>query len=210
MGRRPDSPEEQAAKGYPGKRRKKIDRLIADSQARAIQLAPMIERSDDVLTPIGLLADPLFADARWIWDHYAPRLRDLNLFNESDRLTFGMYCVYQAEFFQAARAVATEGYSVLVKTVSLDRMPRRNPNVDRRDNAFKNALDLAVKFGLTPLDLGGLEKLYSGVRDMGPLFRRRQQDDQPAPETAPSAPAEPDAIGLLDSLDSPPPGVLPN
>ncbi len=216
MGRLPDTPEDQAAKGYPGKRRKKIDRLIADAEDRARRLAALPGVTDDLLSPPAMIHDPLFADALWIWQRYAGQLHELNLFGELDRLTFAMYCVYQAEFFQAAREVAVNGHERLVKTVSGDKMWRRNLAVDRRDAAAKMALDLSSKFGLTPLDLAALEKMHSAARDPGGLFGgQRRAPEEPAGEGAqeslpPVPAAEEDAIGLLDRLDSAPPGQRPN
>jgi P27 family predicted phage terminase small subunit len=205
MGRRRDPAEMQAAKGYPGKRRSKTDRQIAEAEALAELLAAAPAESDDALGPPALLNDARLLPALTIWRDYAPRLQKLNLFAALDRHSFAIFCVYYADFVAAQADINKNGFSRLVKTVSGDRMPRNNPAVDRRDTAVKFILEFSKRFGLTPLDrLDLIGKQAGGFN--GGLF-----PDRPGPETGEPAkdPAGKDdsVIGIANRFDSPPPGT---
>lgn len=208
MPRRPDNPEDQRAKGFPGKRRTKVERLIEEAEQRAKRLAASPSESHDILAPPALIDDPKLADALWIWRRYAPQLHEQNLFGDLDRLTFAMYCVYQAEFFLADEDIRKNGYSFMVAATAGGRRPWENPAVARRETAGKMALELSKRFGLTPLDRSTLEKIHS-LRDAGPLFRRNDDEAPEGPENRQEA-VEDDPIGVLDRLDGPPPNQRPN
>jgi P27 family predicted phage terminase small subunit len=203
MGRRRDPPELQAAKAYPGKRRSKTDRQIADAEALASLLAAAPAESDDALAPPALLNDGRLLPALTIWREYAPRLAKLNLFAPLDRHSFAIFCVYYADFVAAQADINANGFSRLVKTVSGDRMPRNNPAVDRRDTAVKFILEFSKRFGLTPLDrLDLIGKQAGGLG--GGLFDQPGAPKQPSKD-APQA--EDGIVGLANRFDSPPPGT---
>jgi P27 family predicted phage terminase small subunit len=222
MGRHPDNPLDQAAKGYPGKRKSKTERAIVEAERLAGLL--VAERSD---TPSdrkpGYLHDPRLKPASAVWDECAPRLDRLHLLSHNDLQLFGMFCIYAAEFVAANEDILTTGYSVRVKTVSGDKMPRENPSVARRDFAAKMMLDLSGKFGLSPQDRHRLLAAGAMHFDDDTLFGRAVQRQAAAPagadDTAERAPAEEpipapiaegSAIGSLSAFDSPPPGTKPN
>ncbi|WP_374307214.1 P27 family phage terminase small subunit [Methylocella sp.] len=213
MGRRKANPDDQKAQGFPGKRRTKVERQIEQAEKLAALLASAPAESGDRLAPPALLLDPRCAPALGVWRDYTPRLAKLNLFGELDRHTFAIFCVYSAEFAAAQQDILDNGYSRNVKTVSGDLMPRVNPSVDRRDTAQKIILEMARRFGLTPLDqmqllgqqaalpMGGL---FAG-QSVRPVAGAAADQPSPQPETAP--PAQ-DVVGVLDQLDSPAPGRL--
>src|SRR5262249_7474239 len=117
-----------------------------------------------------------------------------------------------------------KGYSVMVKTVSGDKMPRENPSVARRDFAAKMTVDLSSKFGLSPQDRHRLLAAGAMHFDDETLFGRQVSRGEqaagavatpaPAEEQGDQAPAPADhtgsAIGTLAQLDSMPPGAKPN
>jgi hypothetical protein len=88
-------------------------------------------------------------------------------------------------------------------------MLRDNPSVDRRDFAAKMMLDLAEKFGFTPLDRNKLirehamqfdaETLFGQGRGCRPANRRHQCG---------SAGRRRHLIGSLNTLDTPTPGKM--
>jgi len=199
MGRLPDAPEEQRDKGFPGKRKSKVEAQIAEAARQAALLADAPGETADPLAPPALIADERLAPALAVWRDYAPRLAKLNLLEQLDRHTFAMFCVYMGEFAVANQEVLDKGYSVMVKTVSGDEMPRVNPAVERRDLAAKFVLELSRRFGLTPLDRSVLITRHAGL-GAGPLFGDRRPE---APTPAPAE--ETDAIGVLGRLDSTPP-----
>jgi P27 family predicted phage terminase small subunit len=208
MGRRRDSPDLQAAKGYPGKRRSKTERQIAEAEALAALLAAAPSESGDRLAPPVLLTDPRCAPALAVWRDYVPRLAKINLFGELDRHTFAIFCVYCAEFAAAQQDILERGYSRDVKTVSGDVMPRVNPSVDRRDTAQKIILEMAKRFGLTPLDKYALIGAQSA--NPGALFDPPAQQPSRQESSSPEPPAtgHDDLIGLANRFDSAPPGTL--
>lgn len=208
MGRRPDAPADQAAKGYPGKRKTKVERLVAEAEERARLLALLPAESTDLLAPPAIIDDPLFAEATAIWRVLVPELKQQGLFNPTlDRFTFAAYCVYQAEYFAAQRRIVAVGHTFMGKAIAGGKRPWKNPDVDVRDAAFKAALDLAREFALTPTSRSRIERMHS-MMDSGPLFRRPNQPQ--GEDSIATASPERDAIGILDTLDSPPPGQRAN
>lgn len=220
MGRRKQDPREQKQRGHPGRRKSKTERAIAAIEAQAAADAKLLASAAD---PSDLQALPVFindkrlAPAIEVWKEYAPRLDKLQLLTTLDRHLFAMFCIYVAEFALANRDILDKGYSVMVTTVAGSKskakgsqMPRLNPSVDRRDHAAKMMLDLAGKFGFTPLDRAKLIGLHAMREDEMTLFGR-VRPPQMAPVQTPAAPAHaPSAAGSGRSLDSPPPGARPN
>jgi P27 family predicted phage terminase small subunit len=218
MGRKRSDPLDQAAMGYPNKRKTKTEKAIAEAERYAQLLALPRDSSETSGSPPAYLSDPRMAAALAVWSEYAPRLDQLHLLAKLDRHTFALFCIYAAEFVIANEDVLAKGYSVMVKTVSGDRMPRENPSVARRDFASKMILELSSKFGLTPADRNKLlrdgamrfddETLFGRVRAESPAAG---QTDAPAVDVPPAAPAEgSSAIGSLSNFDSLPPGAKPN
>ena len=199
--------------GHPGKRKTKTEKAIAEAERQGKLLAlPRDGETSD--SPPAYLEDPRLAPALAVWREYAPRLDKLHLLARLDRHTFALFCVYAGEFVVACEDILIKGYSVRVRTVSGDYMPRENPSVSRRDFAAKMVLDLSSKFGLTPADRNKLLRDGALQMDSETLFGRAlpQTDVAPAAGETPPAPVHHDAaaIGSLGAFDSPPPGAKPN
>jgi P27 family predicted phage terminase small subunit len=215
MGRRAANPQDQKSKGYPGKRKTKVERAIEEAAERAKLLASLPPESTGTLSPPAIIDHPMFAEAVAIWRVLVPELSANNLFNPTlDRYTFAAYCIYQAEFYAAHRRVVEKGHTFMGKAIAGGKRPWKNPDVDVRDAAFKAALSLAQEFALTPTARSKIEKMHSTMPN-GPLFDRRRNDaefgegEEMADEVS-TAPAEEDPIGILDRMDSPPPGQRAN
>lgn len=225
MGRRRKDPREQKARGFPNRRKAKTQRAldqIEKMEAKAAEDAKLLAAGAD---PADLQALPVFikdkrlAPAIEVWKEYAPRLDKLQLLTTLDRHTFAMFCIYVAEFALANRDVLDNGYTIMVTTVAGskskskdgNKMPRLNPSVDRRDHAAKMMLDLAEKFGFTPLDRAKLIHANAMRFDEETLFGRARPAQVPPP-AQPDAAAEVNrgAAGSARSLDSAPPGSRPN
>jgi P27 family predicted phage terminase small subunit len=220
MGRHPDNPLDQAAKGFPGKRKSKTEKAIAEAERLATLLVGVRSSTPSEGKP-GYLLDPRLKPASAMWDDYAPRLDRLHLLSQLDLQLFGMFCIYAAEFVAANEDVLAKGYSVMVKTISGDRMPRENPAVARRDFAAKMTIDLSSKFGLSPQDRHRLLAAGAMHFDDETLFGRAVQrqavpsandtsESAPAAEPIPAPIVEGSAIGSLSAFDSVPPGTKPN
>lgn len=221
MGRRPDAPEVQRAKGYPGKRRGKVDRALADAERRAQAFAALPADDADPSAPPVILSDPIFAAPLAIWRQEAPRLHRAALLDPQFRLLFASFCVYLAEFWQAAQEVQENGFSQMVKTVAGGMMQRISPAVAVRDRAHDRVIELSARFGFTPLDMYRLTKEQFLLRDRLPgggasegdlveRARAAEVGDQggEAAAAAGQPDAEPDVIGILQRFDSAPPGAV--
>lgn len=220
MGRRKLDPRDKKRRGNPDQRKSKTDREIERIEQMAATDAKLLAAAGD---PADLQALPVFindkrlAPAIEVWKEYAPRLDKLQLLTTLDRHTFAMFCIYVAEFALANRDILEKGYSIMVTTVAGSKskakgsqMPRLNPSVDRRDHAAKMMLDLAAKFGFTPLDRAKLISLQAMREDEQTLFGR-VRPAQVAPVLASAAPPpSQSAAGSGRSLDSRPPGARPN
>lgn len=212
MGRRRDNPEDQEAKGFPGKRKSKVERLIEAAATRAERLAALPAESAAPLAPPAFIDDPMYAEAVAIWRVLVPELQENNFFNPTlDRYTFAAYCLVQAEYFAADRSVREKGHWFMRNATAGGKRPWVNPDVERRDTALKMAMELAREFALTPIARSKLERIHSAMSE-GPLFRRRQEGALPAETESPQGqPGEDeDAIGIVDRLRSAPPSTRPN
>lgn len=213
MGRPKGDPQDQAAMGYPGKRKTKTEKAIAEAERQAKLLALPHSSDETADAPPAYLSDARLAPAMAVWREYAPRLDKLHLLARLDRHTLALFCVYAGEFVVANEDVLVKGYSTRVKTVSGDYMLRENPSVSRRDFAAKMVLELSSKFGLTPSDRNKLLRDGAMRFDDETLFGRRLPEPElDVPETStpsqgePPAHADVSAIGSLSAFDSVPPG----
>lgn len=212
-GPKPDAAR-QSAKGNPGKRLTRRDReLLREREAsahRAGLIADLAATSPDPKQPpqfFGADAD----GAMQVWRELAPRLTQLNLLQDADRLTFAMFCVAYDTWLRACEQV--RGADVVrVKTVSGDHMMRLNPWGAIRDRAFSDCLELSTRFGLTPLDRAKLLRDRAALAPGawtnagGDNVVRPQQGDQPEFDGLHRPVSEsPIAIGAMDDLDSEPP-----
>lgn len=205
-GRKPDAPGLQDLKGNSGRRKTKAEKQLADATRLAELLATAPGAEQDPLAPPAFL-DQRSAPALAVWKEYAPRLHGLNMLDAVYRHTFALFCVYMGEFVTANEDILAKGYSVMVKTISGDKMPRENPSVSRRAEATKYILQLSENFGFTPLDQYKLLKEMGSVLPPGSrpgdLFGGRGTGGQ-----APAA--DQDAVGVMDAFDSAPPTAKPN
>lgn len=212
-GRRGDPPQVEAAKGYPGRRKTKVDKAIERQRHLAELLAAAPGDGDGVLTPPRFL-DQRFAAALAVWRDYVPRLAKIHLFEALDRYSFALFCVAVGEWLEANEDIAATGYSMKVRTVSGDYMPRENPSVSRREAASKIVFEMSKRFGLTPLDRANLYRSHAELPGRGGLFAgggaRPDADGPPASEPAAPAAERDEAIGMLGRFDSPPPGTRTN
>ncbi len=152
------------------KRVTKTERAIVEAERLARLLADAPAASPGALAPPALLADPRLAPARRFWDGHAEQLAAIGTLKALDRFTFAMFCVYVGEFIAAEDDILAQGYSVKVKTVSGDMMPRENPSVARRDLAAKQILEMSRMFGLSQVDRFNISKIARGAGLQGDLF----------------------------------------
>ena len=205
-GRKGD-PATQAAKGNPGKRRNKVERMLDEARVRAEGLATATATAADILSPPAFL-DERFGAALVVWREFAPRLHRLRNFQDIDRLAFAQLCVSYDMWLTATQRVQERGPVSLVKTVSGDKMERLSPYVSIQSIAFRQCQDLFEAFGMTPIDRAKLfrdrQALPAGLWSTG-------SGDEPAPRPDNSnASRSSSPIGSMDLLDSDAPGLSVN
>ena len=211
MGRRPDAPGEQEAKGQPGRRKSRAARQLAEAARVAELLAAAPAENGEALSPPKFM-DERFAPALVVWRDLAPKLTRTHRLQALHRHTFAAFCVYYGEWVSALEDIAKNGLYQRVKTVSGDHMERLRPSLVVRDRAFQHAMELSKHFGLTPGEEYALFKDQSAAAANNPgLF-----DDAKKPpangllgEGEPGSPP-PALVGALARLRSTPPGGLPN
>jgi phage terminase small subunit len=144
--------------------------------AAARRLAALVMTADDSVTaPPILLNDPRLAIARQFWSNHAVRLAALGTLDDLSRINLALLAVYVGDFVMAENDILDNGFSVRVKTISGDRMPRENPAVARRDHATKMILDLGRHFGLSKLDRLNLQRLRRNALGSPGLFEEGGQ-----------------------------------
>ena len=209
MGRPRGDPSDQAARGYPGQRKSKTEKAIAEAERQAKLLAlPRAEETSD--SPPAHLTDPRLAPAMAVWKEYAPRLDKLHLLARLERHTFALFCVYAGEFVVANEDVLVKGYSTRVKTASGDYMLRENPSVSRRDFAAKRSLGQVRPDAVRSQQTAARRR--AAVRFRNAVRRRVAAGEIPTPGAIAPALVSHDsaAIGSLSGFDSAPPGAKPN
>ena len=199
-GPRPDP--DQAAKGYPGRRRSKADRAAELAAQTARLLAPGDAKAD---LP-GMLTDAKYAPAAAVWRQLAPELRRTHRLPKEAEFFFVQLCVYAQEWVEATEDLHTKGFSQNISTVAGGKMERRRPKTLDRQQAYANCMELSGKFGMTPHDMYALFKGQAAVAPNNPgLFGDERKGPAPTPEPQPTS-----RIGSLGLQRSAPPGERVN
>ncbi len=200
MARGPKADPDQAAKGFPGRRRSKAQRA-AERQARVEQLLAPRAASADLPE---MLRDPKYAGAASLWRSLAPELRRTHRLPAESEFYFVQVCIYAQEWVEATDDLHAKGFSQQVTTVAGGKMERRRPKTFDRQQAFSNLQELSRKFGLTPTDMYDLFKGQAAVATNNPgLFGEDRKP--PEPERAATT-----RVGSLNAMRSAPPDALVN
>lgn len=210
MGRLPDPPGAQEAKGHPGRRVSAIRRREAEAERVAELLAAAPAEGIDPAAPPALIdRGPLTAAAIAVWRDLAPKLASTHRLHPQHRPLFAIFCVYFAEWVIANEDVLRNGYTQSVKTVAGGRMERTRPIVAIRDKAFDQVMKLSDRFGLTPSDEYALFKDQAIAAAQNPgLFDRRPGERHDDDEDQADRPPGGTLVGAARAMDSEPPRRL--
>jgi phage terminase small subunit len=206
-GRRGDAPGLQVAKGNPGRRPSKTAQRVAKAErvAKLLASAPA-EGQDDPFAPPAFLTEPELQAAQAIWREYGPELDRTHRLGPLHRLHFAMFCVYMAQWIEASDDIRSKGIYQNVKTVAGGTMERQRPVVAWREIAYRNAMDMAREFGLTPREEYALFRDQADAVGRNPGLFDGRRGPTPAPQPDAVATQIPGAmIGAMDELDSVPP-----
>lgn len=193
-GRKPDSPDLQAAKGSPGRRARSPAKPVQPVKPGAISAPKWLGRSRKAME---------------VWRQYIPLLERMNLATELDAQPLGRYCRYVVEWVAADEAIRKEGTWYDTVDTNGQATKKRHPAFHAWRELEKSLTDLEASFGMRP------DSRFKILRDQAaslgglPLFGGNHAD-KPSEPAAADAPPDEDPIGALSRLDGPPPGVRPN
>lgn len=201
----------QAAKGYPGRRRKATDSALK-AQTSGPTAEEQLLASMDIagLRPPARFARKEFKEERDVWMAVAPRLKMTLRASAEFQAPLVAYCDAVARYNRSVLELRRKGYTVKVKTVAGGDMPRLNPAEKVRQQALVEILALSDRFGFTPRDNFALLIDQRRVLEAGAGQRQGElgfgEEQQPGEGPASAG----DTVGAMDRFDSPPPGSRPN
>lgn len=208
MGRRKDDPLLQAAKGYPGRRRGKVEKEIeAAAEAAAAQPATA---ADPFPIPEEFLKAPAYwAVAIKIWKEQSEVLRTAGRRRPGYRRALARYCMWSQFFIAAGEQLRKDlprgGASIKVKKGDGEWVIRTHPNIDFMAKAETALRLLDAEFGFTPVRDQDLVRVESFNAGQGKLPLGGSHPSQPARPAATGPVADP--MDLMNGSDSPPPGM---
>ncbi len=199
-GRKPDTPEQQALKGAPGKRMSSKEVVARRASAK---VAPI---------QIGNVRPPRWLKrsrkATEIWNDVLPQLLQLNLATQLDAMALGRYCRYVAEWIAADLTVQKEGTWFEATGTNGEPTKKRHPAWQACQDIEKMLRDTEASFGMRPDARYKIMRDQAASRGLLPLFDDPDDSaavgDGSASEPAQAAP-EDDAIGVLSKFSSAPP-----
>lgn len=207
-GRKPDTAEQQAAKGAPGKR-------MTAQEAQKV-------REPKALVPVsvGKVKPPKWLKrsrkATEIWNDLAPKLERLNLLHDLDASPLARYCRYIVEWIAADIAVQREGTWFEAKDTNGNLTKKRHPAFQAVQDLEKMLRDIEATFGMRPDARYKIMRDQAASRGLGGNSLPLWGDEAPAQPAQPSEPREQggdvmeqqDIVGILQSMNAQPPERL--
>ncbi|MDW9877337.1 terminase [Sinorhizobium meliloti] len=208
MGRRKDDPLLQAAKGFPGRRKRKVEAEI-ETAAEAAAAQPTTAADPFPIPDVFVRAPAYWAEAIKVWKEQAEVLRSAGRRRPGYRRALARYCIWTQFYVSAAEQLRRDlprgGASIKVKKGDGETVIRTHPNIEFMAKAETALRLLDAEFGFTPVrdqDLVRVESFNAGQGKL-PLGGAH-----PASQ-APRAPSD-DPMDLMNASDSQPPGMRPN
>lgn len=213
MGRRKDDPLEQAAKGFPGRRRGKVEAAI-EAAAQAAEAMPSSSDNPYPL-PVEFQRSPVYwAVAIRIWNEKSEVLKAAGRRRPGYRSTLTRYCMWSQFFFSASEQLRRDlpkgGATIKVKKGDGETVLRQHPNIDFMAKAETALRLLDAEFGFTPVRDADLTKVESFNATQGRLPLGGSAPSQPQQGRSQETAVTNDPMELMNSADSPPPGTRPN
>ncbi|MCV9908344.1 P27 family phage terminase small subunit [Brucella sp. HL-2] len=212
MGRRKDDPQLQQAKGFPGRRKRKVEQELE-------AIAQAAEKSGTDVDPFPVPAEFTKAPAYWayairLWKELSDIMVKQGRRRPAYRGALARYCWWMQQFFDCADQLRKDlpkgGVTVKVKKGDGEIVYRTHPNIDFMAKAETALRLLDAEFGFTPMrdqDLIRTESFNAGQGRL-PLGGTHPQSGVQRPTSDDDPDADP--MGLMNGADSPPPGARPN
>lgn len=207
MGRRKDDPLLQAAKGYPSRRKSKVEKEI-EAVADAVEQAAT---TDD---PFPLPAVFVNAPAYWkeaikLWKEQSEILRASGRRRPGYRPALTRYCIWTQLYIAAAEQLRRDlpkgGLSVKVKKGDGETVIRAHPNIDFMAKAETVLRLLDAEFGFTPQRDADLVRVESFNAGQGKFNFNNPASSPQQPVTTTE-----DPMDLMNGADSAPPDARLN
>lgn len=209
MGRRKDDPLLQAAKGFPGRRRSKVEREI-ETAAEAAAAQPSSAENPFPLPEIFSRSPVYWAEAIRTWKEQSDVLKAAGRRRPGYRRALARYCIWTQFYVSAAEQLRRDlpkgGAAIRVKKGDGETVIRTHPNIDFMAKAETALRLLDAEFGFTPVRDQDLVRTETFNASQGKLplgGAHPASSSRPQQETA-------DPMDLMNGADSPPPGVRPN
>ncbi|MET3925561.1 P27 family phage terminase small subunit [Devosia sp. 2618] len=210
MARRKDDPTLQAAKGFPGRRKKQVEQEIADAVASAEQ--EPVNQADPYPLPAFFANSP----AHWrvaiaLWKELAEVLRTSGRRRPGYRGALARYCALTQKWTEAMEQLRRDlpKGGVVVKVTKGDGhdVYRTHPSVDYMSKVGVELRLMEHEFGFTPRSDSDMTRVESFNASQG---RLPFGEGPGAPGRGSGAGDAVDPMGVMNDADSAPPGTLPN
>lgn len=212
MGRRKDDPQLQQAKGFPGRRKRKVEQELE-------AIAQAAEKSGTDVDPFPVPVE--FSKAPAYWSHAIRLWKELSdiMFKQGRRRpayrgALARYCWWMQQFFDCADQLRKDlpkgGVTIKVKKGDGEFVYRTHPNIDFMAKAETALRLLDAEFGFTPMRDQDLIRTESFNAGQGRLPLGGAHPQSGAQRPPPAEEADVDPMGLMNGSDSPPPGTRPN
>lgn len=210
MARRKDDPLLQAAKGFPGRRRKTVEKEIEAAAEAAVQ-QPVSADNPFPVPMIFTRAPVYWGEAIKLWHEKADVLRASGRRRPGYRSALTRYCIWTQLWVSAAdqlrRDLPRGGMAIKVKKGDGETVTRTHPNIDFMSKAETALRLLDGEFGFTPRGDSDLTRVESFNAAQGKLpFGGSHAPTASADGTADRG----DPMELMGDSDSAPPGIRPN
>jgi phage terminase small subunit len=206
MARRKDDPSLQAAKGYPGRRKKQTDAAINAAAAAAEAEAPGV--STFAIPSVLRNAPAYYRRAIEMWKAQADTLRSGGRRRPGYRGALTRYCIWSQIYESAAdqlRRDCPKGDFVIDWT-PVGGAPRKipHPSLKIMANAEPILRGIEDDFGFTPRSDSALLRVetFNNAQRQGHLFDDPRQTRDSSPQAEASDPTD-----LMTSTDSQPPTI---
>ncbi|WP_180901952.1 P27 family phage terminase small subunit [Martelella soudanensis] len=214
MGRRKDNPLEQAAKGFPGRRRVKVESAIAEIESAVNEGEREAAKGRDPfpLPPLFKKQPAYWREAAALWHELSSVLKSAGRLRPGYRPALTRYCIWTQLFNSTASQLNKDlpkgGTTVKVRKGDGNEVYRTHPGLEFMSKAETQLRLLDAEFGFTPMRDQDLMRVETFNAAQG----RFKFGDHP--RSAHSAdgddPLEGDPIGLMNDDDAMPPGLKPN
>lgn len=210
MGRRKEDPRLQAAKGFPSRRRKQVERDIA---------AAVTSAEKPTTDTFALPAFFSNAPAHWkvasaLWAELAEVLRTSGRLRPGYRAALARYCALSQKWTEAMEQLRRDlpkgGVTVKVTKGDGNDVYRTHPSVDYMAKVGVELRLMEHEFGFTPRANSDLTRVETFNASQGKLQFGGSAPGQAGREPEAAGVQDADPMDLMTGADSPPPGARPN